>query len=56
VLSRALRDISDDYVSASTVGGRTTTSGGRLRPASGRLFAFIAERGRFEYTSTTFAL
>jgi hypothetical protein len=56
VLSRAVRDLSDDYVSASTVGGKTTTSGGRIRPSSGRLFAFVAERSRFEYTSTPFAL
>jgi hypothetical protein len=54
-ITGALREIGNGYVSASTVDGRTTTSGGRLRPGAGRLFAYTA-KGRFEYTSAAFAL
>lgn len=54
-LMRALAALGTSFVSASAVEGRTTTSGGRLRPAAGRLFAYTEERG-FHYTTAPFAL
>ena len=54
-LMRALAKVGTSFVTASTVDGRTTTSGGQLRPAAGRLFAFTPERG-FHYTTAPFTL
>jgi hypothetical protein len=51
----ALGKVGTNYVSASTVDGRVNTSGGRIRPASGRLFAYMLGKG-FEYTSGSFPL
>ncbi|HEU5033275.1 MAG TPA: hypothetical protein VFT62_00795 [Mycobacteriales bacterium] len=52
---RAVARIGDRFVAATTVGGHERLWGGHLGPASGRLFAWVANKG-FRYTSRTFPL
>lgn len=52
---RALDKIGSSYISAFTVGGRVTASGGRMRPVAARIFAYTPNSG-FRYTTAAFPL